>query len=118
MRASAGALSWPKNQIQYRVFQKYSLFESATIGGILQLFWQERATAAPPFHICRFDRGLLCTHVRCETADASLAEPAFIFPVSHWNDMNIVIVESPAKAQTIHKYLGASYEVVGAFGQA
>ena len=38
----------------------------------------------------------------------SLAEPAFIFPVSHWNDMNIVIVESPAKAKTINKYLGAS----------
>ena len=51
-----------------------------------------------------------------ETADASLAEPAFIFPVSHWNDMNIVIVESPAKAKTINKYLGASYEVLASFG--
>ena len=52
----------------------------------------------------------------CETADANLAEPAFIFPVSHWNDMNIVIVESPAKAKTINKYLGASYEVLASFG--
>ena len=51
-----------------------------------------------------------------ETADASLAEPAFIFPVSYWNDMNIVIVESPAKAKTINKYLGASYEVLASFG--
>src|ERR1700674_1531014 len=70
----------------------------------------------PLFNICRFDRGLRCTHVRIETADASLAEPAFIFPVSHWNDMNIVIVESPAKAKTINKYLGASYEVLASFG--
>src|SRR5438093_8671231 len=37
-------------------------------------------------------------------------------PVSHWNDMNIVIVESPAKAKTINKYLGASYEVLASFG--
>src|SRR4030088_1388913 len=43
-------------------------------------------------------------------------KPAFIFPVSHWNDMNIVIVESPAKAKTINKYLGASYEVLASFG--
>src|SRR6202142_681496 len=66
--------------------------------------------------MCRFDRGRRCTHVRIETADANLAEPAFIFPVSHWNDMNIVIVESPAKAKTINKYLGASYEVLASFG--
>ena len=70
----------------------------------------------PVFNICRFDRGVRCTHVRNETADANLAEPAFIFPVSHWNDMNIVIVESPAKAKTINKYLGASYEVLASFG--
>src|SRR6187455_1917065 len=38
------------------------------------------------------------------------------FPVSYWNDMNIVIVESPAKAKTINKYLGASYEVLASFG--
>jgi DNA topoisomerase-1 len=30
--------------------------------------------------------------------------------------MNIVIVESPAKAKTINKYLGPSYEVVASFG--
>jgi DNA topoisomerase-1 len=30
--------------------------------------------------------------------------------------MNIVIVESPAKAKTINKYLGASYEVLASFG--
>src|SRR3984957_16819147 len=68
------------------------------------------------FNICRFDRGRRCTHVRLATAGASLAEPALIFPVSYWNDMNIVIVESPAKAKTINKYLGASYEVLASFG--
>src|SRR3569833_2475150 len=30
--------------------------------------------------------------------------------------MNIVIVESPAKAKTINKYLGVSYEVLASFG--
>src|SRR6201985_2559726 len=49
-------------------------------------------------------------------ASANLAEPGLNSPVSHWNDMNIVIVESPAKAKTINKYLGASYEVLASFG--
>src|ERR1700749_4379013 len=31
--------------------------------------------------------------------------------------MNIVIVESPAKAKTINKYLGSSYEVLASFGR-
>ena len=30
--------------------------------------------------------------------------------------MNVVVVESPAKAKTIHKYLGAGYEVLASFG--
>ncbi|MEZ5786354.1 MAG: type I DNA topoisomerase [Xanthobacteraceae bacterium] len=30
--------------------------------------------------------------------------------------MNIVVVESPAKARTIHKYLGRGYEVLASFG--
>ncbi len=30
--------------------------------------------------------------------------------------MNIVVVESPAKAKTINKYLGSSYEVLASFG--
>src|SRR5712675_3601512 len=75
-----------------------------------------RNCAGGPFNICRFDRGLCYTHVPSETADANLAEPALIFPVSHWNDMNIVIVESPAKAKTINKYLGSTYEVLASFG--
>src|SRR5437016_14651095 len=33
-----------------------------------------------------------------------------------WNCMNIVVVESPAKAKTINKYLGPSYEVLASFG--
>ena len=30
--------------------------------------------------------------------------------------MNVVIVESPAKAKTINKYLGTDYEVLASFG--
>ncbi len=30
--------------------------------------------------------------------------------------VNVVIVESPAKAKTINKYLGSGYEVVASFG--
>ena len=30
--------------------------------------------------------------------------------------MNLVIVESPAKAKTIEKYLGKNYEVLASFG--
>ena len=37
-------------------------------------------------------------------------------PASYWKYMNIVIVESPAKAKTINKYLGSSYEVLASFG--
>jgi DNA topoisomerase I len=47
---------------------------------------------------------------------ANLAKSLLKFPVSHWNYMNIVIVESPAKAKTINKYLGSSYEVLASFG--
>src|SRR6201989_3208020 len=49
-------------------------------------------------------------------ANASLASAASNFPVSYWKYMNIVIVESPAKARTINKYLGGSYEVLASFG--
>ena len=37
-------------------------------------------------------------------------------PLTHWNFMNIVVVESPAKAKTINKYLGPGYEVLASFG--
>src|SRR5437588_418597 len=30
--------------------------------------------------------------------------------------MNIIVVESPAKAKTLHKYLGSGYEVLASFG--
>src|SRR5262249_569218 len=33
-----------------------------------------------------------------------------------WNIMNIVVVESPAKAKTINNYLGRGYEVLASFG--
>jgi DNA topoisomerase I len=37
-------------------------------------------------------------------------------PIYHWVDMNLVVVESPAKAKTINKYLGRGYEVMASFG--
>src|SRR5580693_2096250 len=39
-----------------------------------------------------------------------------IQPLTHWIYMNIVVVESPAKAKTINKYLGRGYEVLASFG--
>ncbi|MGZ9594398.1 MAG: toprim domain-containing protein, partial [Candidatus Liberibacter asiaticus] len=30
--------------------------------------------------------------------------------------MNVIIVESPAKAKTISKYLGSNYKVLSSFG--
>src|ERR1700752_5208018 len=47
---------------------------------------------------------------------ANPAKSAPKFPVSYWNYMNIVIVESPAKAKTINKYLGRGFEVLASFG--
>ena len=37
-------------------------------------------------------------------------------PLTRWNYMKIVVVESPAKAKTINKYLGPDYEVLASFG--
>ena len=37
-------------------------------------------------------------------------------PPTCWNSMKIVVVESPAKAKTINKYLGPGYEVLASFG--
>src|SRR5262249_32567405 len=37
-------------------------------------------------------------------------------PLTYWNCMNIVVVESPAKAKTINRYLGSGYEVLASFG--
>ena len=38
------------------------------------------------------------------------------WPIDHWVTMNLVVVESPAKAKTINKYLGRGYEVLASFG--
>src|SRR3954463_3080218 len=43
-------------------------------------------------------------------------ESVWNLSIRYWKNMNIVIVESPAKAKTINKYLGASYEVLASFG--
>src|SRR5262249_10354602 len=51
---------------------------------------------------------------RQDAADSASQRP--IRPLSHWNCMNIVVVESPAKAKTINKYLGPGYEVLASFG--
>jgi hypothetical protein len=52
---------------------------TATLGRISRLVRYKVVIQTPLFYIWRFDRGRLTTHVRFETADASLAEPAFIF---------------------------------------
>src|ERR1700754_800639 len=47
---------------------------------------------------------------------ASFARPGSGTPLTIWKRMNIVVVESPAKAKTINKYLGSGYEVLASFG--
>src|SRR5438876_1171070 len=37
-------------------------------------------------------------------------------PSQSWIFMYVVVVESPAKAKTINKYLGPGYEVLASFG--
>src|SRR5438093_7798300 len=46
----------------------------------------------------------------------NLRESSVDRPLNPWNYMNIVVVESPAKAKTINKYLGRGYEVLASFG--
>src|SRR6201996_2654836 len=70
----------------------------------------------PAFTVLPFDRSGPRTHVRPDGGIANPAKSPQESPVSHWNYMNIVIVESPAKANTINKYLGSSYEVLASFG--
>ncbi len=61
------------------VWTRNNPFAGATLGRNSQLFGYGFAPQRPRPTICRFDRGRLTTHVRVETAAASLAEPAFIF---------------------------------------
>jgi hypothetical protein len=57
-----------KTYIQlYVVSRRNTLIRTATLGRISQLFAYKVVTPAPPFNICRFDRGPLNTHVRLET---------------------------------------------------
>src|SRR5262249_51916021 len=44
------------------------------------------------------------------------ATGARYLPPTHWDCMNIVVAESPAKAKTINRYLGSGYEVLASFG--
>jgi DNA topoisomerase-1 len=46
----------------------------------------------------------------------NLARPPALTPSEDRFRMNVVIVESPAKAKTINKYLGKDYEVYASFG--
>src|SRR5258708_2560157 len=54
----------------------------------------------------RFDSGGRSPHVPLATGAADSAPIQQNRPLTYWNYMNIVVVESPAKAKTINKYLG------------
>src|SRR5258707_3380872 len=64
----------------------------------------------------RFDSGGRSPHVPLATGAADSAPIQQSRPLTYWNYMNIVVVESPAKAKTINKYLGRGYEVLASFG--
>src|SRR3972149_9283570 len=51
---------------------------------------------------------------RVEWPQSSAFEP---YPTTtYWNSMKLVVVESPAKAKTIEKYLGPGYRVLASYG--
>src|SRR6187399_3338332 len=54
--------------------------------------------------------------LRPRSAADSNSKMGEVRPLTQWNSMNIVVVESPAKAKTINKYLGPGYEVLASFG--
>ena len=60
-------------------------------------------------HKCRFDSGPSLPHV-------SRPSKQCVDRQGRIEVTNLVIVESPAKAKTINKYLGKNYEVVASFG--
>src|SRR3974390_93979 len=53
---------------------------------------------------------------RAMTGPIPVPKRAWNWRLSYWISMNIVVVESPAKAKTINKYLGPGYEVLASFG--
>lgn len=63
-----------------------------------------------------FDTGDRSPHVGGDTGGRLAPKSGQDQPLSQWYYMNIVVVESPAKAKTINKYLGSGYEVLASFG--
>src|SRR5262249_1918969 len=72
-------------------------------------------SAPSPRRQRRFDRAGQVTHVPARS-EGRPPRWAAATPAEIRTFMNVVVVESPAKAKTIHKYLGPGYEVLASFG--
>ena len=74
-----------------------------------------------PLRNTRRNPGYLTEQVPLPIFRSTLREPVQPdsgrnIPLTHWVFMKIVVVELPAKAKTINKYLGPGYEVLASFG--
>jgi len=77
-----------------------------------------RAQARKLIATGRIDTGTTNDHFAPRSGAAALRPPGRTSHRHNWSlaGMKVVIVESPAKAKTINKYLGKDYEVLASFG--
>src|SRR5450830_407946 len=63
-----------------------------------------------------FDSKGCLHHVPAKASSRFRQKSRRFWRITYWILMKVVVVESPSKAKTINKYLGAGYEVLASFG--